>query len=85
MSCQFSLDFPGTAAESFAKVQSLMTQNGGTISGNANSGSFILPIPVVGNIKGSYAIVNQTVTITITDKPLFIGCSTIESTIRSKL
>ncbi len=85
MSCQFNFDIPGDTVAAFAKVQSMMAKNNGTITGDQSAGSFTMPIPFLGKVIGTYAITNQTVTIAISQKPGLLSCNTIESAIKSKL
>ena len=79
--CNFSIDFKGSAEDLVAKMKKAIEDAGGIFSGNTQNGSFSVPTPL-GKIAGTYTISGQTIHITITDKPFFVSCSTIEDKIK---
>lgn len=83
MACNFSIPFNGTAQEVYAKAQSAIQGQGGTFSGNEQSGSF--SVSVMGTISGSYTITGQQIDVNIDSKPMFIPCSTIESFLKKQI
>ena len=65
-----------------ARVQSVITESGGTFSGDSSKGVF-QGNSVVGPIKGQYFTVSgREICITITDKPFIVPYSMIEGEIR---
>ncbi|MER3471342.1 MAG: hypothetical protein C4330_08405 [Chitinophagaceae bacterium] len=83
MACNFSLNFNGDPGSVLNKVKSAIEGQGGTFSGDATSGFF--SVKVMGTIAGSYSVSGNQIDITITDKPMFIGCGQIESVLKSQL
>jgi len=82
--CNFSITFPGTAADIVSKIRSQIQQQGGTFNGDTNAGSF--SVKVLGStIAGNYTITGQQINITIDDKPFFVGCGQIESFLKSHI
>jgi hypothetical protein len=83
MACNFSLNFSGDANSVLSKVRSAIEKQGGSFNGDENSGSF--NVKVMGTISGTYAVSGNQIDITINEKPMFIGCSQIESVLKSQL
>ena len=82
-SCKpFTVTVAGDVAAAIAKARQQITAQGGTFSDDANAGSVSLKIPVLGTIRGEYAVSGQNLTITITDRPFLAPCGTIEERIR---
>jgi hypothetical protein len=82
--CNFSIGFTGSAAGMVAKVQSQIERQGGSFNGNDGAGSF--NVKVLGStIAGSYTIAGSQINVSITDKPFFLGCSQIESFLKSQV
>ncbi|MEO8762423.1 MAG: hypothetical protein ABI388_12565 [Bacteroidia bacterium] len=77
----FDVQFAGSTSDLITKMQQEVTSKGGTFQGNDLSGNISISVPGIGNIIGSYLINQQTITLSITDKPFFIPCSVIESQI----
>lgn len=82
--CNFSIAFPGTAADIISKVQSQVQQQGGNFNGDPNSGSFNLKV-MGSTVAGSYTISGSTINIAISDKPFFVSCGAIESFLKERL
>lgn len=78
MSCNFNLNFTEPADVAVGKARAAVESQNGTFNGDVNSGNF--EVSVFGNtIKGNYAVTGQILNLTITEKPFFVPCSTIES------
>ena len=82
--CNFSIDFPGSADSLVQKAQSAIVNAGGKFNGDNASGGFIIPTPL-GEVSGMYGVENQSFHISIEDKPFFLSCNKIESTLRDYL
>jgi hypothetical protein len=82
--CSFNKTFTGTADALVATLQTQVQGNGGTFTGDSNSGSF--SVPVVGSqVSGSYTIAGQQLSVVIDKKPFFASCSAIENYISSHI
>jgi hypothetical protein len=80
--CNFSIGFPGTAADIISKVQSQIQKQGGNFNGDPSAGSF--SVQVFGStIAGSYTISGSTINVAIDSKPFFVGCGQIEDFLKS--
>ena len=77
----FDITVSGELAGVLDQVRSNIVGAGGAFSGDASSGEFSGPT-AVGIVKGSYTVRGGVVTVTITDKPFLVPCSTIESKVR---
>ena len=82
--CNFEIPFIGTAEELINKANQAIVKAGGEVIGDTTEGDFSIPSPL-GKITGNYKISLQTAFFNITDKPMFVGCGLIESTINSFL
>lgn len=76
--CNFSIDFTDSVEVLIQKAQSAITGAGGSFSGDAASGGFIIPTPV-GKVTGSYAVESQVFHVSIEDKPIFLTCNKLET------
>lgn len=83
-SCNFSIPFSGDANAIVAKAKGVIEAQNGIFNGNTSSGNFEVTL-LANTVKGSYSISAQILNLTITDKPFFVPCSTIESFLRSKI
>lgn len=64
------------------KVESAISSSGGSFAGNEEKGIFFGKTPL-GFIKGEYCCAgNDSITVTIVDKPFFVPYGVIESKIR---
>ena len=82
--CNFTIPFSGDPQDVLRKAQSAVQQQGGTFTGDNNSGRF--DVSVFGNtIKGSYTVQGQSLEIVIESKPFLIPCSTIEGFLKSQI
>jgi len=78
MSCNFNLNFSEPPNLAVAKARAAVEAQNGVFNGDDTSGNF--QVTVFGNtIKGNYTVNGQILNLTITDKPFFVPCSTIES------
>ena len=82
--CNFTIPFSQSPEELISKVRKGISGTGGTFTGDVTSGNILLPTPI-GTIKGSYTINDSVIEITITDKPIFVSCSRIESELQKQL
>ncbi len=82
--CSFEIPFSSSAVELVEKARKAIVGAGGEVTGDFSAGSFFIPSPL-GKISGSYTILQQSATFAITEKPMFIGCGLIESTIKKYL
>ena len=55
-----------------------MRQRGATVTETEQAGPFTLPLPIGGTINGSFAITGKSLAITITHRPMFVSCGTLE-------
>jgi hypothetical protein len=82
-SCKpFTVTVAGDVAAALDKARQQITAKGGTFGGDANAGTVSLKIPILGTVRGEYAVSGQDLTITITDRPFLAPCGTIEERIR---
>jgi len=82
--CTFTVPFSGDTETVLNKAKAAIEKQGGTFSGDENAGAFHLSV-MNNTIAGSYTVSGNELTMTITDKPFFVPCSTIESMLKSKL
>jgi hypothetical protein len=80
----FKLTFQGTADEFLAKAQKAISKVNGTFNGTTTGGSFDINSPI-GQVAGSYTINGQELTITVTDKPMMLGCGMLEGMLKGAL
>ena len=81
--CNFSIDFSGSAEGIYNKAKAAVEKQGGTFSGDSNSGSF--SINVFGTISGTYTVSGNQLLIAIEDKPMMIPCAAIENALKSQI
>jgi len=80
--CVISIDFIGHAEDHYQRLEKYIRQYDEMIEGNAESGFFSFPLPVLGTITGVYIVSGQTLNIYIIKKPLLLSCSKIENFLR---
>jgi hypothetical protein len=76
--CRFQFDFPGKAETLVETIRTHVARAGGSLTGTASSGSFLLSTPI-GNFRGSYEVSGQTIVLEVADRPFFVPCSAIEA------
>ncbi|MEO8110505.1 MAG: hypothetical protein ABI594_10750 [Ginsengibacter sp.] len=82
--CNFSIPFSGDISVVLAKVRSAIESQNGMFNGDNSSGNF--DVSVMSNtIVGHYSVSAQVINISISKKPFFLPCNTIESFLKSKL
>lgn len=82
--CNFKIAFTAPVEEINAKAKKFIEGQGGTLTGDLQSGSFKLS--VFGNdIAGNYTVEGNEMAIEITEKPFLIPCNMIESALKSQL
>lgn len=86
----FDVPFKSEPAVLLEKVKVMLAQYNGTVTGDATRATFELTIPVIGKILGNYVVNGliangQVATITITDRPWLLACSTCEKFLRDKI
>ena len=82
--CNFDIEFTQSAGEVRRLAESAIVSAGGEFSGDEGSGRFRLSTGI-GSIKGNYTINGTVLSVSISDKPMFVGCGRIESEIRKYL
>jgi hypothetical protein len=82
--CNFSINFASTPDELVNKLSDAITSQGGSFTGDTNSGNFSVRTPL-GNIAGHYTIVDTTVNVVIDHKPGLVSCRQIENYVRNFL
>ena len=82
--CSFNFNIDSNPAEIVNNVKLKIENEGGTFTGNENSGNFNLPTPV-GAIEGNYSVIANELKIDITKKPMMLPCSMIESELEKRL
>lgn len=76
--CNFMLPFNESAISAIGKARAAIESQNGIFNGDETSGDF--EVTIFGNtIKGNYNVTGQMLNLTITEKPFFVPCSTIES------
>jgi len=83
MGCKFKIPFSGSAPQIINKARTAVQTQGGTFTGDETTGSF--EVSIMGTIKGSYSVMGNELDIFIDSKPMFVGCSMIESFLKNKL
>ncbi len=78
--CAFDIAFTGPATDLLARARKGIVAQGGTLTGDAATGSF--RIPVLGSaVAGTYAVLGQVAHFEIAQKPFLVSCTRIESTL----
>lgn len=79
--CRFEFEFTVSGETLVERIRTHVHKVGGSFVGSASDGSFHLPTPV-GEFKGYYQVSGRVILLEVTDKPFFVPCSAIESTLR---
>jgi hypothetical protein len=80
----FNIPFTGSANDLLEKAKSKLAQMNGTITGSETAGSFAVSSPI-GAVTGTYTISGQTFTVTVTEKPMMLGCGMLEGLLKGAL
>jgi len=82
--CNFTIPFSGSAEAVLSKAKKSVESQGGTFTGDTNSGSF--QVSIFGNaIIGSYTVAGTDLNIIIDEKPFLVPCSAIEGFLKNQL
>jgi len=79
MAQTYTFQMSGDPEEKFRQVQQLARAKGVTLSGNSTEAAFS------GLVTGSYSRLGSSVTVMITDKPIYVSWSRVESMLRGFL
>jgi hypothetical protein len=80
----FKIPYAGSATELLSVVKKTISKYNGTLDGNVNEGSFVMPVGI-GNVEGNYTITNSEIAINITKKPLIVTGKMIEKQLRKHM
>ena len=80
MSCNFSIPIALSAADVVTSASVAIEANGGTFTAANNGGTFTVPVPF-GTVGGSFEVVSGSVNVVIDNKPFFVSCAKIQSTL----
>ena len=81
MSCKFSIKTKQDIAETYQIALREIKRFGATYIGDANGGHF--EIEILGMLfKGNIRVEGNTIVVKLTDKPLLVPCSLIESSVK---
>ncbi len=82
--CRLEYRLQVPAAELVEQVRNLAKEYQGEFQGDEHSGVLSLPL-LLGTIGGEYTIADGQLTLQITTKPFWVGCETIDATIKQYL
>jgi hypothetical protein len=82
--CNFSIKFDSNVSHLISVAKDAITGAGGNFTGDEQAGGFNINT-FVGQITGTYTILNNEINIIITKKPMLVPCSEIESQLRKYL
>lgn len=77
----FDVPVPADLKGAIERLQGMAHSQGGEFAGDETAGRFVAPSPL-GPIEGRYTIQGAAIRVTITSKPMFVPCGTIEERIR---
>ena len=84
VACEFNIDFTQPAKELLRKLETKISTQGGTLTGNETSGS--IHVPIMGShISGTYTIAGQSINLQIDHKPFFISCDQIQGVLMGNI
>ena len=78
MSKSFDIPLTGDAAALVAKAEQVAREAGAEFSGDARAGRF-----AASGVEGEYTVQSDTITVTITKKPIIAPWSLVEEKVRS--
>jgi hypothetical protein len=82
MSCKFSIKTKQDIAETYQIALREIERFGATYNGDTNGGSFKLEVLGM-QFKGHIQVEGNTLIVKLTDKPLLVPCSVIESSVKA--
>jgi hypothetical protein len=80
--CSFSIPFTVPPETLLTSARGAIEKQGGTFNGDISQGNFA--VQLMGTISGTYQVSGQEMIVEILEKPMFIGCSQIESFMRGQ-
>jgi hypothetical protein len=75
--CNFNIPFTGSADSLILRAKQEIERAGGSFIGDAIQGNFQGQTPL-GSIQGSYQVIGQELSISITKKPFLLSCNRIQ-------
>ena len=82
--CNFNINFSGSAEEILDKAKSAVESQGGSFIGDTNAGNFNVSL-MSNTVSGTYLVAGNQLQLTIIEKPIFVPCNAIESYLVKKL
>ena len=79
-----NIPFQGSVNEFLEKAKGKIAKMNGTLTGNETAGGFDVNSSL-GKVAGTYTVSGQSFTVTITEKPIMLGCGMIEGLLRGAL
>jgi len=84
MSFKMNVSITQDAESLVSKIRNWIEQEGGTFSGDTNSGCIVIKT-FMGTVKGHYVVNGNDCELEITEKPFLVSNGIIESTIKDAL
>lgn len=85
-SCKpFRVTFNQKPEQLISRAKVFSEHNGGVFEGDTISGNFSALVMGMSRFAGMYLIDEQTMIVTITEKPRLLSCALIEKTVKEKL
>ena len=75
--CRFNFPFSGASDSLMSRAKTAIENAGGAFNGNETNGTFKVKTPL-GNVGGEYGIVEQEISIYVSNKPFLLSCKRIE-------
>jgi hypothetical protein len=82
--CNFSFQLQGDPQAGFVTAKNAILKQGGTVQGDADSGSASIPSPV-GKIALAYEVQGSELLVEVTDKPWVVTCTQIQDALEKAL
>jgi len=82
--CNLNIPFSGSAEEILNKTKTAVESQGGSFEGDSNGGTFSVSL-LSNTVSGDYKVEGNVLLLNITEKPMFVPCSAIESYLTKKL
>ncbi|MGF7080355.1 hypothetical protein [Mucilaginibacter sp. UYCu711] len=82
MSCKFSIKTKQDIAETYQIALREIERFGASYNGDANGGNFELEVLGM-RFKGTIQVKSNIIVVNLTDKPMLVPCSLIESSVKS--
>ncbi len=75
----FDVEVQGDVTTAFQKVKARVEGSGGQLVSDQNAGTILGTVPLMGALRAEYSVAGSTVTVTVTQKPLLVPCSSIQA------